>query len=998
MPHAPSSILARVAHSSVRHAYWIVAGWVAIVVALNVAVPQLETVMADDSTPIAPADSEASLALAAMDDEFGNGASTSFGFVVAQRDAGLTEADRQYLRDLSVDLRGDTDNVSFVQDIVAEPELLDALTSDDGKAAYVQFGIPGATGAPTATQQIEHVREHVDTGRPDGLEVAVTGPAATIGDMAVSVERSILLITAFTVVLIAAILMIIYRSIAVVALSLAVIGISLAAARAVVALCGLNIFDVSTFTASLVTAVVLGASTDYVVFLIARYHEFRRSGLRSRAAAVQSGTRVAGVIIGSALTVVIANLCMGLADVGLFTTAGPPIAVAAAVTLLVSLTLTPALIAVVGKRGLLEPREDSRSTRRWERTAAMISRRPGRVLLAGSAPLVALALLYPFMQVQYDESVNQPTTSGSNRGYALLSEHFPLNEVIPDYVVISADHDLRNARDLAALEQAADSIARVEGVELVRGITRPEGEPITEASVPYQSGQIGDELAAAGDDIAEGSDGARQLDAGAGELQQGALAVANGADQAVDGATQLLDGLQDLADGVTSVSTGTDTASGGAGQLTAGAAELAAALDSARAQTQVAVDGLGLASTALGQSLLCGLDPFCAAARDGVKQVYEGQRDLLLPGLSMAADGARRLADGSASLHDGLLQVSTGLDQASQGTQTLVAGQTTLRDRLGDLATGADQVFDGTEQVKGGTEQAAASLEELEDGLAAAADYLQQVGSVANDPAIGGFYLPPSALEDDRLATATGIFLSQDGRTARLFVLGDTESFGREAMDRTLDVREATTLGLKDSNLEGTDVALTGIAPVLSDVKSASDADFTLVALAALIAVFTILLILLRSVVAAGFLLATVVLSYAASMGLAVLVWQIILDRPLDWSVPMIAFVLLVAVGADYNLLLMKRMHEESPNGSAAGIARAVTATGGVISTAGVIFAASLFAMMAGGVQLLTQLGFTIGMGLLIDTFIVRTLVVPAAATLLAHRVWWPQRSASEPA
>jgi len=109
-----------------------------------------------------------------------------------------------------------------------------------------------------------------------------------------------------------------------------------------------------------------------------------------------------------------------------------------------------------------------------------------------------------------------------------------------------------------------------------------------------------------------------------------------------------------------------------------------------------------------------------------------------------------------------------------------------------------------------------------------------------------------------------------------------------------------------------------------------------------------------------------------------------------------IAFVLLVAVGADYNLLLIKRMHEESPDGSRAGIARAVALTGGVITAAGVIFATSLFAMTSGSVTTLVQLGSTVGLGLLIDTFVVRTMVVPAFAALVGPRLWWPSKVEAE--
>jgi RND superfamily putative drug exporter len=271
-----------------------------------------------------------------------------------------------------------------------------------------------------------------------------------------------------------------------------------------------------------------------------------------------------------------------------------------------------------------------------------------------------------------------------------------------------------------------------------------------------------------------------------------------------------------------------------------------------------------------------------------------------------------------------------------------------------------------------------------------AASYLQRTGSVARDPAIGGFYLPPTALDDPRFAAASGLYLSEDGRTARLMVLGSTDAFGRAAAERSAEVHDTVTDSFAGTRLEEATVQSTGMASTNADLGRYADADLRLVASLALLAVFLVLLLVLRSVVAATLLLATVVLSYVSAIGLATLVWQVLLDRPLEWSVPALTLVLLVAVGADYNLLLTKRIHEEAPDGSAAGIARATIATGGVITSAGLIFAGSMFALMAGSILTLAQMGFTIGAGLLLDTFLVRSLLVPAAATLLGPRLWWP--------
>lgn len=991
------SVLGRLAGFTIAKAPWMIGGWLLFVVAVNVLVPQLETVVAKDSTPFVPETAPSLRAVKEMDSTFGNGESRSFIVVVAERRGGLTADDTRYVANLATRLKQDTENVTYVQDL-SEPQMREALTSKDGEAIYFQVGLPGYTGAPTSVGQVEGIREDAEEGRPDGLDIKVTGASATVTDMVVEVESSIVKITAVTLVGIALILYLIYRSFATTAFVLSIIGIALGTARGVTALFGNEgFFDVSTFTGSFLTGVVLGATTDYAIFLISRYHELRREGLEPRLAARVASARVSAVIIGSALTVVLANACLGLAHVGLFRTTGPPIALSVLLALGISLSLTPPVLAILGERGLLEPRPRPAGSRGWERLGKQVVAHPARVLAAGVVPLVVLAAFFPAFQPSYDERSPQPEDTESNLGYEVMDAHFTKNEALPDFVLISADHDLRNATDLAALEQAAAAAARISGITSVRGVTRPTGTTIEEASLGNQSGVIGDRLASAGDQLKAGEKGAKRLVDGAGQLDDGASQVAAGAGDAADGAGQLLAGVEELHSGLEQLASGSASATGGSAELRQGASQLADGLESAVSQTQLAVDGLGLAHQALTRSLTCSIDPYCKGARDGIKEIWIAERDQLVPGLQEAAVGARQLADGAVDLETGLGRIRAGLAAARSGSAELVEAQQVLNEGLDQLADGTGQVAAASGRVAGGTKKLAGSVTELQAGLEAAATYLQGVAK-ATPANSGGFYLPPSALKDSRFALASGAYLSPDGRVARLIVLGDSDPFGREAANRSGEVTGAVVDSLRGTSLDGSRVAATGMASTNADIAELSQSDFRLVSIAALIAVFLVLLLLIRSIVAATFLLASVVLSYAATMGLAILVWQILGDTPIEWTVACISFVLLVAVGADYNLLLIKRVHEEAPDGSREGVARAVALTGGVITAAGVIFAASLFAMMSGSVTTLVQLGFTAGIGLLIDTFVVRTLVVPAFAALVGPRLWWPSKVPPAPA
>jgi putative drug exporter of the RND superfamily len=120
------------------------------------------------------------------------------------------------------------------------------------------------------------------------------------------------------------------------------------------------------------------------------------------------------------------------------------------------------------------------------------------------------------------------------------------------------------------------------------------------------------------------------------------------------------------------------------------------------------------------------------------------------------------------------------------------------------------------------------------------------------------------------------------------------------------------------------------------------------------------------------------------------LVWQDLLHKPVDFTTPLLSFVILVAVGADYNILLMSRVREESRSATRAGVARAVAATGGVITSAGLIFAGTFIAMTTSPVVGLEETGFAVTVGLLLDTFVVRSLLVPSIAALLGWANWWP--------
>jgi RND superfamily putative drug exporter len=185
-------------------------------------------------------------------------------------------------------------------------------------------------------------------------------------------------------------------------------------------------------------------------------------------------------------------------------------------------------------------------------------------------------------------------------------------------------------------------------------------------------------------------------------------------------------------------------------------------------------------------------------------------------------------------------------------------------------------------------------------------------------------------------------------------------------------------------------VTMVGFTRGQNDIRNYYNSDIRYIVLVTLIVVFFILVVLLRAILAPLYLVVTVVLSYMSALGITVIVFQFILKQPIFWNTPGVTFLVLVAVGADYNLLLISRIREEAHRGIRAAVIRTVGATGGVITSAGLIFAASMLALTVSSIAAIVQTGFIIGIGLLLDTFLVRTITVPAIAVLLGDKNWWP--------
>ncbi|MBU8868652.1 MMPL family transporter [Paenarthrobacter aromaticivorans] len=195
------------------------------------------------------------------------------------------------------------------------------------------------------------------------------------------------------------------------------------------------------------------------------------------------------------------------------------------------------------------------------------------------------------------------------------------------------------------------------------------------------------------------------------------------------------------------------------------------------------------------------------------------------------------------------------------------------------------------------------------------------------------------------------------------------------------------------------DALVGGVTATALDTNITAQRDLVVIIPIVLVVILFILMLLLRSVVAPVLLVLSVVLSYAAAMGVSAWVFNGVFGFPgADATVPLFGFVFLVALGVDYNIFLMSRVREESlKHGTRPGILRGLGVTGGVITSAGVVLAATFAALGVIPIMFLVQLAFIVAFGVLLDTVLVRSLLVPALAYDIGHRIWWPGKLGHQP-
>jgi putative drug exporter of the RND superfamily len=990
-----AGVFQRLGDFVVRRPVIVIGFWVMLAAVLSLTFPPLTQMVRERPVDILPANAPVTVTTQQMTEAFHESGSQNVLLTVLTNEKGLGPADEDVYRTLVDKLRQDTRNVVMLQDFLSTPPLREVMTSKDHKAWYLPIGLAGALGSPQAYDSYTRVADVVkETAAGSTLTAYLTGPSGTIADLTIVGERDVHLLEIATAIMVLTILLIVYRNPVTMLLPLITIGISLVTAQGVVAGLSQLGLGITSQTIAFMTALVAGAGTDYAVFLISRYHDYLRLGADSDQAVVRALMSVGKVTAASAGTVVVTFLGMIFTRLGLFSTIGPALAVSVGVALLAAVTVLPAVLVLAGRRGWIAPRRDL-TTRFWRRSGIRIVRRPKAHLVASLMVLIILAGCGTLARYNYDDRKNLPDSTQSNLGYAAVDHHFQLNSTIPQYLFIQSPHDLRTPKALADLEQMAQRVSQLPGIAMVRGVTRPTGESVEQARATYQAGEVGNKLNDASKLITDHTSDLNLLTNGANALADNLGNVRGQVSQAISSVRGLVDALSYMQNqfGGGKTLKEIDTAA----KLVTSMRALGDAMGVNLTNAVDTFDWAGPVVTALDASPTCDADASCSRSRVQLQRLVTARDDGTLDKI---ADLARQLqsTQDAQTLESTAKGLREALDTAANALRSLGLGEPGgMEARMATLEQGADTLADGSQRLADGVQLLVDQTKQMGTGLDTASGFLLAMKYNASEPSMAGFYIPPQLLTQDEFKKAASAFVSPDGHAVRYLVQTDVNPFSTDAMDQVNLITDTARGAQPNTALADASISMGGFPATLRDMRDYYNHDIRLIIVMTVMVVLLILIALLRAIVAPLYLIGSVMISYLSAVGIGVIVFQFILGQELSWSVPGLAFIVLVAVGADYNMLLISRLREESSRGMRSGVIRTVGATGGVITSAGVIFAASMLGLVFGSVATMVQAGFIMGAGLLLDTFLVRTIMVPALAVLVGQANWWPSRWGPRP-
>jgi RND superfamily putative drug exporter len=913
----------------------ILLGWLALTVIVNAVVPQLEVVGQTHAVSMAPNDAPSMQAMKRAGQDFHEFDSNSSAMIVLEGDQPLGADAHHYYDGLIQRLEADKKHVEHIQNFWGDPLTASGSQSADNKAAYVQLYLAGNQGESLANESVEAVRHIVaNSPPPPGLKSYVTGPAPLTADQQHAGDKSIKLITAVTIGVIFVMLLLVYRSIVTVLLVLALVFIELAAARGIVAFLGYH--DLIGLSTFAVNLLTTLAIAAGTDYAIFLVGRYQEA----RQAGEDRETAFYTMYHGTAHVILGSGLTIAGATYCLSFTRLPyfqTLGVPLAIGMVVAVVAATTMapaVMAVASRFGLFDPKRKLKTRGWRRVGTAVVRWPGPILAASLALALVGLLALPSYKTNYNDRNYLPADIPANLGYAAADRHFSQARMNPEMLLIETDHDVRNSADMLVVDRIARGIFHIPGIARVQSITRPLGTPIEHTSIPFQISM---------------QNTTQQLNMDYMQARmKDMLDMSDQMQTMIDSMGQMVSIMRDL--------------SGTMHDMVGKMKGMVADVGEMRDHISDFDDFFRPIRNYFYWERHCFDIPVCWALRS----VFD-----TLDGIDTMSDDIQNLMPDMDHMDALMPQMLTLLPPMIATMQTMRTTMLTMHSTFGGLQ----------DQMQAAQKNATAMG--------------QAFDASKNDDS---FYLPPEVFDNPDFKRGLKMFVSSDGKAVRFMISHEGDPASTDGISHITPIKNAAFEAIKGTPLEGSKIYLGGTAATYKDMKEGSSSDLVIAGIASLCLIFIIMLILTRSVIAAFVIVGTVLLSLGASFGLSVLIWQHILGVELHWMILPMSVIILLAVGSDYNLLLVSRFKEEIGAGLKTGIIRSMAGTGAVVTSAGLVFAFTMMSMVVSDLRVVGQVGTTIGLGLLFDTLVVRSFMTPSIAALLGRWFWWPQRVRSRPA
>jgi RND superfamily putative drug exporter len=911
-----------------RLAVPIILGWIALIVVLSMTVPTLEKVGEMQAVSMSPKDAPSVAAMMRVGKVFQEFDSDSSAMIVLEGQQPLGAETHAFYDDMIAKLRADKKHVQHIQDFWGDPLTSAGAQSEDGKATYVQVYLAGNMGEALGNESVTAIQKLISgLSPPPGVKVYVTGGPALQADQENAGNSSIKIIEFVTVGVIISMLLFFYRSIFTVVLVLAILMLSLSATRGVVAFLGFHNLIGLSTFATQLLVTLAIAATTDYAIFLIGRYQEARTVGEDRESAYYT------MFHGTAHVVLGSGMTIAGATFCLSFTRLPyfqTLGVPLAVGMVVAVLVALTLgpaIITVASRFRLLEPKRAMRIRFWRRLGAAVVRWPGLILTLTILLALVGLLTLPGYQPSYNDRKYLPADLPANQGFAAAERHFPVARMNPEMLLVETDKDLRNSADFLVIERIAKAVTKVPGIGRVQAITRPEGKPLKFSTIPAQ--------------ISMGGTSQEMNRSYMQKTMDNMLTQANDMQTTIDTMTKMSSLM----------------------------GQMAAVTHSMVARTRdMTIDIAEL------RDHIADFDDFFRPIRNYLywePHCYDIPVCWSLRSTFDTLDGVDTTTDDIQALLPDLERLDSLMPQLQAMLPPQIETMKSMQKMM--LSTHSSQASQ-------------------QDQQAAATENQSAMGDAFNDSHNDDtFYLPPEIFDNKDFKRGMDNFISPDGHAVRFIISHEQDPLSADGINRIDAIKRAAFEAIKGTPLEGSRVYLGGTASTFKDMQEGNAYDLMIAGVAALTLIFIIMLIITRSLVAAGVIVGTVVLSLGASFGLSVLFWQHLIGLDLQFMVMAMAVIILLAVGADYNLLLVARMKEEIPAGINTGIIRAMGGSGSVVTAAGLVFAFTMMSMSVSAMVVVAQMGTTIGMGLLFDTLVIRAFMTPSIAALFGPWFWWPQ-------